>query len=125
MLKRILIIEDNAEQREMLREVLTYFDFLVTALPDGRDMFSQIAAFNPDLLLIDYILPGENGVELCMKLKHDYRTSEMPVILMSAYLGVLEHFSCCSDVLCKPFDLDVILSKVNKLLQTERIPVTV
>ena len=60
-----------------------------------------------------------------MKLKHDYRTSEIPVILMSAYLGVLEHFSCCSDVLCKPFDLDVILSKVNKLLQTKRIPVTV
>jgi len=121
MLKRILIIEDNAEQREMLREVLTYFDFLVTALPDGRDMFSQIAAFNPDLLLIDYILPGDNGVELCLKLKKDYRTSEIPVILMSAYLGILEHFSCCSDILCKPFDLEAILSKINNLLQVREI----
>ncbi|MEJ6980392.1 response regulator [Pedobacter sp. P351] len=115
MLKRILVVEDNAEQREMLREVLSYLDFLVIALPDGKELFSLVESFKPDLLLIDYILPGENGVELCHKLKQDPRTSGMPVILMSAYLGVLEHFSCCSDVLCKPFDLDVLLQKINIL----------
>lgn len=115
------MVEDNAQQREMLREVLSYSDFLVMALPDGRELFNSIQTFNPDLLLIDYILPGENGVELCHKLKQDYRTSGMPVILMSAYLGVLEHFSCCSDVLCKPFDLDVLLVKINCLLEGEKV----
>lgn len=123
MLKRILVVEDNAEQREMLREVLSYLDFLVIALPDGKELFSLIESFKPDLLLIDYILPGENGVELCHKLKQDPRTSGMPVILMSAYLGVLEHFSCCSDVLCKPFDLDVLLQKINNLTGVEKISV--
>lgn len=121
MLKRILVVEDNAEQREMLRDVLSYSDFLAVALPDGRELFRYIEVFKPDLLLIDYILPGENGVELCHKLKQNYRTSGMPVILMSAYLGVLEHFSCCSDVLCKPFDLDVLLMKINCLLEVEKV----
>ena len=88
MLKRILIVDDNTEHLDVLKEALSYFNFFIQTSCDGRELLSLVETFKPDLLLLDYILPGDNGVELCQKIKNYAPTNHIPVILMSGYLGV-------------------------------------
>ncbi|MDA9555541.1 response regulator [Pelobium sp.] len=116
MLKRILIIEDNAEHLEVLNEALSYFNFLIKAIPDGTELINITEDFKPDLFLLDYILPGESGVDLCNKLKGNLKTKAIPVIIMSGYQGVLEQFDCCDAFLYKPLDLNLLLEKIDDLL---------
>ena len=71
MLKRILIVDDNTEHLYVLKEALSYFNFLIETRCDGSELLSVIETFKPDLLLIDYILPRENGVDLCQKIKNN------------------------------------------------------
>ena len=121
MLKRILIIDDDEEHREILLETLTYYNFEVNVLADGKRLFEVIESFNPDLVLLDYILPGENGIVLCEKIRNNPGTSLLPVILMSAYLGALDDISCCNSILYKPFDLEVLLKRINEICYDEHI----
>lgn len=113
--KRILVVDDDEEVREILLEVLSYSNFQVSMLSDGKRIFEAIEAFKPDLILMDYIMPGDNGVLWCERIKHTPLTSSIPVILMSAYLGALNSINCCDSVLYKPFDLDILLQRVNDI----------
>jgi two-component system response regulator VicR len=116
MLKRILIVDDNTEHLYVLKEALSYFNFLIETRCDGSELLSVIETFKPDLLLLDYILPRENGVDLCQKIKNNASTNDIPVILMSGYLGVLEQFTCCNGFLYKPLDLNVLLEKIDDFI---------
>lgn len=115
MMRRILVIDDDEEHREILLEALTYYNFEVYTLADGKKLFEIIETFNPDLVLLDYILPGENGIVLCEKIRNNFNTSALPVILISAYLGALDNISCCNKVLYKPFDLEELLVQINEI----------
>jgi CheY-like chemotaxis protein len=122
MLKRILIIDDNEEHLEVLKETLGYFNFLIKTLPNGKDLFEHIESFKPDLLLLDHILPGyDNGLNLCAKLKSKPNTEDIPVILMSGYLMIINQLSCCNGFLYKPFDLDLMMEKIDNLLGTHSL----
>ncbi len=119
MLKRILIVDDNDRHLEVLYETLDYFNFFVKTLPDGKNLFDIIEEFKPDLLLLDYILPGsDNGIELCRELKSNSKTENIPVIIMSGYRLVFDQYSCCNGFLYKPFDLELLIEKVDDLLGT-------
>lgn len=122
MLKRVLVVDDDDELRETLWEALSYCNFQVKLMVDGSRLAEAINIFKPDLILLDYMLPGINGGELCEKIKNDPATSDLPVILMSAYQDVFEHFHCCSKILYKPFDLDKLLEVINDHLIDDTIP---
>lgn len=122
MLKRVLVVDDDDELRETLWEALSYCNFQVKLMVDGSRLDEAINIFKPDLILLDYMLPGINGGELCEKIKNDPATSDIPVILMSAYQDVFEHFQCCSKILYKPFDLDKLLEVINDHLIDDTIP---
>lgn len=122
MLKRVLVVDDDDELRETLWEALSYCNFQVKLMVDGSRLAEAINIFKPDLILLDYMLPGINGGELCEKIKNDPATSDIPVILMSAYQDVFEHFRCCSKILYKPFDLDKLLEVINDNLIDDTIP---
>jgi len=104
MYKRILVVDDDTELREILMEALECFDFKVKILADGSELLVVIRDFRPDLLILDNVLPGENGETLCKRVRTDNDLSALPVILISAYPGT------------KPFDLEGLLEKVNGVL---------
>lgn len=115
MKTRVLVIDDDQEHRDILSEALTYYDFKVKVCEDGRSLRQILETFKPALLLMDYRLPGENGIELCEKIKNEFGMPWLPVILMSAYLNGVEDLSNCNHILHKPFDLDQLISDINSL----------
>jgi DNA-binding response OmpR family regulator len=116
MEKKILILDDDKDVLDMLEEVLLYENFevrTVNSLADFLRAFDE--DFDPDLVVIDYLLTGINGGELCYQLKTNEETKDLPVILMSAYPQVFESLGDykCDEFIAKPFDLYHLISRVK------------
>lgn len=90
MLKRILVIDNDKDLLEILKEALAYDYFEVTAV-DAVDntVFELINEHRPDVVLLDYLLWGVNGDEICHQIKSNPQTANLPVIMFSAYPRVL------------------------------------
>jgi DNA-binding response OmpR family regulator len=118
MAKRLLIIENHTDTLEILKILFTAEGFEVDAVEHTADIFYNITAFTPDILVIDHILNGTAGGELCRQMKSNPATKGIPVILISAYPNVersVQHYAC--DIFIpKPFDIDDLVQKVNSLL---------
>jgi DNA-binding NarL/FixJ family response regulator len=82
---KTLIVEDSSTFRKMLREILhaRFPAMEFEEEPDGRELFSKLDAFHPDIVLMDVRLPGENGFELTKKIKRDY--PDIIVIILTSY----------------------------------------
>jgi PleD family two-component response regulator len=114
-MKRILIIDDDHAVLEALEEVLQYSGYDVKTIAHTEDIFKVINLYQPDLILVDYILSGINGGEICDQIKTNPTTSYIPVIIISGHSKVLRSLGDYgSDVIMeKPFDLNELLDKVS------------
>ena len=81
---KILIIEDNEDTRELLKYNLTASGYAVADAADGHDGLEAARAFMPDLILLDLMLPGMDGLEVCRRLKQAPETARVPVIMLTA-----------------------------------------
>jgi DNA-binding response OmpR family regulator len=114
MLKRILVIDNDPGILDAMQEVLLYEGYDVMAMEDAGDILPTVKQYQPDLILIDYILNGINGGELCHQVKANIDTCHLPVILMSAYPRVLQslgHYGF-DDFIPKPFDLTDLTHRI-------------
>jgi len=118
MPKSLLVIDNDPACLEMTTEALQYHDFKVQADTGRGDILHRIRESKPDLLLIDYLLDGVNGGEICAQLKKDDRYNALPVIIFSAYPKVLQSLGDygCDFFLPKPFDLSELIGQFNRLL---------
>jgi DNA-binding response OmpR family regulator len=118
MIKQILVIDDDEALLDVLNEALQYEGFKVEVVPYTDDIFALIEKFNPDLIILDYILNGINGGELCHQVKHNSKTSLIPVIIYSAYTRVIQSLGDygCDAFVSKPFDLDYFTNKIYELM---------
>jgi len=82
---KTLIVEDSDTFREMIKEILhSHFPAMkFEEEPDGRELFSKMEAFHPDIVFMDIRLPGENGLELTKKIKMNH--PEITVVILSGY----------------------------------------
>lgn len=80
----VLVVEDEDAIREMLTLVLEQAEFTVRAVPDAHHGLAQLAEKTPDLILLDWMLPGISGVEWARRLKRDETFGEIPIILLTA-----------------------------------------
>lgn len=112
--KKILVIDDNADVLGMLRDVLTSGGYEVVGLQSTEDIIKEVKAVQPDVVILDYILSGINGGDWCAEIKRYPATQHLPVLLLSAHpkvLGSLGHYGQDAFIE-KPFDLDVLLATV-------------
>ncbi|WP_342648472.1 response regulator [Mucilaginibacter sp. CSA2-8R] len=116
-MKRVLIVDNDPAILDVMEEVLGYEGFTVKTYSDTDNIFSCIDSFNPDIVLIDYILNGINGGELCAQIKKTPQTSHLPVVIISAYSRVLLSLGNygCDDFISKPFELDNFISRITTL----------
>jgi CheY-like chemotaxis protein len=123
MSKRLLIIDNDAEVLNVMQEALVYEGFEVRIQEEPHDIFKVIEDYQPDLIMIDYILNGINGGETCNEIKINPTTSHIPVVIVSAYSKVILSLgNYRSDAfLAKPFGLDELVQMVNKLLTGETL----
>jgi DNA-binding response OmpR family regulator len=115
MAEHILLIDDDADILEILNTVLTDAGFLVQAFDGTDDIFQTIAMHRPDLILIDYLLKGINGGELCAQIKRSEKTGHIPVFLMTAYPRVMLSLGTydCDEFIEKPFDLVHMVKRIR------------
>ena len=116
-MKRVLILDDDLAVLDALEETLMYGDFQVHAISSTGDIFQDIESYNPDVILLDYILKGTNGGILCQMIKKNARTSHIPIIMTSAYPKDLNDKDCnfgFDDFIAKPFDIEDLLEVVRK-----------
>ncbi|WP_448698408.1 two-component system response regulator [Mucilaginibacter sp. AW1-3] len=120
MPKRLLLIDDDAEVLNIMQEALVYEGFEVKILENTRNVFQVIADYQPDLIMIDYILDDINGGETCHEIKVNPATSHIPVVIVSAYSKVILSLgNYRSDAfLAKPFGLDELVKLVGRMLET-------
>jgi two-component system, OmpR family, phosphate regulon response regulator PhoB len=82
--KTILIVDDEAPIRDMLRVALEMADYICLEAEDAQTAHSIIIDRKPDLILLDWMLPGTSGIELARRLKRDEVTAEIPIIMLTA-----------------------------------------
>jgi CheY-like chemotaxis protein len=105
---RILIADDEAHVREVLRHFLTREGYLVSAVEDGRGVLDTVSTFQPDVIVVDMVMPGLTGADVLTALRRAGVT--VPAILISAYdVVVREGFFA---VLTKPFNLRALADTV-------------
>ncbi len=116
--KKILLIENDEQLNEMLTELLALEGCVVRSEADTSDILKLTDIFKPDLVILDYLLPGINGGELCSQIKRCPYTKHIPVILYSAYDKVIQSLGNygCDAFIPKPFDIDYFLNEIKKLI---------
>ena len=119
MTKKILIVDDNELIAEVMSYILTNSGYQVTTLNSGDGVVAQIRDTHPDLVIMDIMLPGIDGRDICKIIKHNKATENLPVIICSASENIedsLKQEGAPDDILSKPFDMTVLLNKVEHQL---------
>lgn len=121
MTRIILAIDNEKSLLSLLEEMLATSDFNVHKATNGKDGIKFARKFQPDLILLDILMPDMNGYEVLEELKRDDRTSMIPVIMLSglgddkAKIKSAELYS--ESYLTKPFTSDQLLSKIEEVLR--------
>lgn len=119
---RILSIDDDVDLQQVVTYVLTKKKWDVTYSYNGKDGLEKAIKLKPDMILLDMMLPGLNGLEVIKALKENEATRSIPVVVMTAYPGD-EHFLKSSvlamgavEYLAKPVQIDTLVETVERLL---------
>lgn len=122
---KILIVDDNQPNCELLEAYLTELDCIVAFAADGREALEQVKSFQPDLILLDVMMPRLSGFEVCRQLKDDPETSRIMILMVTALneLGDIERAvqAGTDDFLSKPVNKIELLKRVENMLKLKDI----
>ena len=122
----ILVMEDEEDILELLKYNLGKEGYRVTAVGSGEEGLQAMQAALPHLILLDLMLPGVDGLEVCRRLKHEARTRPVPIVMLTAkgeeadIVAGLELGA--DDYITKPFSPRVLLARVRAVLR-RRVPI--
>ena len=119
--ERILIVDDEAAIREMISIALDLAGFDTIEAEDAIAAHHKIVDERPSLILLDWMLPGMTGIELCRRIKRDETLNEIPVIMLTAR-GDEDHKiqgldSGADDYITKPFSTRELVSRIKAVLR--------
>jgi two-component system, OmpR family, phosphate regulon response regulator PhoB len=124
MAVRILIVEDEESLSILLRYNLEAEGFLVDTAARGDDAEQQIKDNSPDLILLDWMLPGISGVELCRRIRARKDTERVPIVMLTARGDEGDRVRGLSigadDYIVKPFSLPELIARVNAVLRRSK-----
>jgi len=117
----ILVVDDDAEIRALLREYLQKQGYRVTALADGKALRAAIETSRPDVVVLDLMMPGEDGLSLCRGLR---ARSDVPIIMLTARGEETDRIvgleMGADDYLAKPFNPRELLARIKSVLRRAR-----
>src|SRR5207245_1946411 len=120
MAGKILVVDDDATNRELLQELLVNEGLEVVTAPDGRSSLDAFARLKPDLVLLDVNMPFLDGFEVCRRLKHNPDTRLTPVVLVTGLSATEDRVrgikAGADGFVSKPFDHSELLAHVRSLL---------
>jgi two-component system, OmpR family, phosphate regulon response regulator PhoB len=117
----VLVVEDEAALATMLRYNLEKQGFRVEEATDGQEALIRIAEAQPDLVLLDWMLPQMSGLEVCRQIRRRSATRDLPVIMVTARAddqdAVRGLNTGADDYIAKPFSMDALLARIRALLR--------
>jgi DNA-binding response OmpR family regulator len=120
MQRKVLVVEDDPDQLEVIRSTLKAAGFAIGTAANGIDALVKTRSVAPDLIVLDLMLPGLNGFDICESLKQDPATASVPIIMLTGMHGQFGRFAGleagASEFLFKPFNPDELIAKVEELL---------
>lgn len=118
---KILVVEDEAPIQELLQFNLERNKYRVKVVDSGEEGLTTAQQFKPDLILLDIMLPGADGLEVCKKLKSDSKTERIPIIMLTALCEEADVVTGlelgADDYITKPFSPRVLLARVKAALR--------
>jgi two-component system, OmpR family, alkaline phosphatase synthesis response regulator PhoP len=121
----VLIVDDNPQNVELLQAFLESLPVKIVTANDGVDALEKVEQHNPDLILLDIMMPRMSGFQVCRKLKGDNKTRDIQVLMVTALneLGDIEQASECGtdDFVSKPVNKFELLTRVKSLLRVRHL----
>jgi len=122
---RILVVDDDARNTELLHAYLTSIGYEVITASSGEQALGIVAAQPPDLILLDVMMPGLNGLEVCARLKGREETRLIPIVMVTALRETKDKIRAievgADDFLSKPFNIYELAARVKSLLRIKRL----
>lgn len=116
MAKKVLVVDDEESILDAVSLILEEYGYDVLTTPRGEETYKKVKEFKPNVILLDVLMSGEDGREICMNLKNDDKTKKIPVIMISAHPSAardIEEFGA-DNFLAKPFKVEDLLKAVGK-----------
>jgi two-component system cell cycle response regulator DivK len=118
MTRRILVIEDQQDNRQIVRDLLTANDYEMTEAENGEEALAAVVKDRPDLILMDIQLPVLGGYEATRRIKADPSLSSIPIIAVTSYALSRDEEKAraagCTDFVAKPFSPRQLLAKIRQ-----------
>ncbi|MBF0483682.1 MAG: EAL domain-containing protein [Candidatus Omnitrophica bacterium] len=119
--RHILIVDDNIAVASMLKMLLVSREYDVSVANSSEEMFEKISPAKTDLIIMDIILPDENGLEVLKKIRADAKTQTLPVVILSAKSAPNDItdalYSGADDYLTKPFKFEELLARIESVMR--------
>ncbi|TKC06036.1 response regulator [Pedobacter frigoris] len=116
MPRKILAVDDDNDIVDIIKIILEDEGYEVSTLTNGKNVFNVISSLRPDLILLDVMLGGMDGRDICRAIKEHVTFRNIPVLMISAshnLQGLLKLPGSPNDFLSKPFDIDSLVKKVK------------
>ena len=117
----LLVVDDDPVNVELLADLLRAMDYRVATALSGEAALAQARRETPDLVVLDIMMPGMNGYEVCRALKADPRTAKAPVVFVTALSDAEDKVNAIEaggdDFLTKPFNRPILLARIRSLLR--------
>ncbi len=119
--KKILVVDDDSGIGEMLKTLLEFYGYQVTVTEKPEEAEDLIVKYNIDLVLLDMLISGVNGTDVCAGIRKNEATANTPVIMMSALHDAGEKCkkAGANDFIAKPFEMDFLITRINSVLRNE------
>ncbi|MCD4840449.1 MAG: response regulator [Methanosarcinales archaeon] len=119
--QKILIVDDELDTLIPLKRALEAEDYLVVEASSGMEAIEKARSAHPDLILLDLMMPGMDGFEVCNVLKDDVLTSHIPIIMLTAKGEIDDKIegieTGADDYVTKPFDLGELKARIKMILR--------
>ncbi len=120
-MNEVLVVEDSIPQREMISDLLQNSGLKVIIASDGIEALEQIQQSNPDLIVLDIVMPRMNGYEVCRRLKQDPKTRHVPVVMCSSKREEFDRYwgmkQGADAYIAKPFQPIELIGTIKQLLR--------
>lgn len=121
---KVLVVDDEENIQELIRLGLRYEGFQVESASNGPDGISAAQRLSPDLVILDLMLPGMDGLEVCRRMRANPTTQDVPILMLTAKDEVHDRVTGldtgADDYLTKPFDFEELVARVKAILRRQQ-----
>lgn len=125
MAKRILVVDDEPDVRDVVRIILEAEGFEIEEAGDGKEALQRIKRRPPDLIIIDYVMPGLDGASVCAEVKKDILLRHLPIIMLTGKGDLTDKIkgidAGADDYIVKPFEPQELVARVKMVLRRSEI----